>query len=210
VVEMFKLNEANRILRHYYQYHLLEKLDFKDIIEVGIRYDILTHILRRSGFKTTTVDIDAESEPDVVADIREPLNVSADLVLCFETLEHLPYSDFQKCLHNLRKAARKYVIISIPDVTPSLVVWLDIPMVSAVMAHYFKIKTGFMVQSGLFGLLSRKFGFDGSHYWEAGKRGYPQKRIRRDIEDTGMRIIKDYRSFFLPYHHYYVMRASND
>lgn len=205
MVETFKKNEASRILRYYYQYQLLADLEFDDIVEVGIRYDILTHILRRSGFKTTTVDVVPECEPDVVADIRKPMDVEADVVLCFETLEHLPYDDFKLCLMNLAKSARKYVIISIPDVTPSFGLWVDIPMVSAVLAHFFGILTRFMLQGSCRGLLSRKFDYDGFHYWEVGKRGYPQKRIRKDIEDAGLTIVRDYRSFFLPYHHYYVM-----
>lgn len=201
-METFKLSESSRILRHYYQYRTLLGLEFNDILEVGIRYDILTHILRRSGFKTTTVDIDPSCGTDIVADMREPLPVSADVVLCFETLEHLPYEDFVPCLCSLRDAAKKYVVISIPDTTPSFCLWTDIPMVSAVLSFYFKKTTGFMLQNGW---LSRKFDYDGSHYWEVGKRGYPQKRIKKDIEDTGLKIVKDYRSFFLPYHHYYVM-----
>jgi hypothetical protein len=50
--------------------------------------------------------------------------------------------------------------------------------------------------------------FDGEHYWEIGKAGYPLKRIISDIERQGMEIIKTYRVFESPYHRFFVLRET--
>ena len=48
--------------------------------------------------------------------------------------------------------------------------------------------------------------FDGEHYWEIGKAGYPLNRILEDIERAGFNIIKTYRIFEHPYHRFFILK----
>ena len=194
--------EKDRFLRYYYQVDAVSKLDdINSIVEVGNRFDMFSVFVKRMGYQVTTVDIDPKWKPDIIADVRHLPDIMADVVCCFETLEHIPYDDFTLSLSNLKRVASKYVIISMPDTTPSFAIMLDIPMVTAFLKYHFGIDTAIL---GELPSPGRKFSYDGSHYWEIGKRGYPQSRIKKDIQSTGMNIINDYRSILFPYHHYYV------
>lgn len=48
--------------------------------------------------------------------------------------------------------------------------------------------------------------FNGEHYWEIGKAGYPLSKITKDIEKAGFKIIKTYRIFENPYHRFFVLK----
>ena len=51
--------------------------------------------------------------------------------------------------------------------------------------------------------------FDGEHYWEIGKAGYPLSKIISDIKNTGFKIEKTYRVFEHPYHRFFTLRKAN-
>lgn len=42
--------------------------------------------------------------------------------------------------------------------------------------------------------------FNGEHYWETGKAGYPMSKIMNNIQKAGFKIEKTYRLFEQPYH----------
>jgi len=48
--------------------------------------------------------------------------------------------------------------------------------------------------------------FDGEHYWEIGKFGYPLKKIVEDIQRAGFEVKKTYRVLEFPYHRFFVLR----
>lgn len=48
--------------------------------------------------------------------------------------------------------------------------------------------------------------FDGQHYWEIGKKGYPLNRITNDIKNAGFKIVKTYRVFEIPYQRFFVLK----
>jgi len=48
--------------------------------------------------------------------------------------------------------------------------------------------------------------YDGEHYWEIGKAGYPLQRIINDIRKTGFNIKKTYRIFEWPYHRFFILK----
>jgi hypothetical protein len=50
--------------------------------------------------------------------------------------------------------------------------------------------------------------FDGEHYWEIGKGGYPLGKIVNDIELAGFEIEKTYRVFERPYHRFFLLKKS--
>jgi len=47
--------------------------------------------------------------------------------------------------------------------------------------------------------------FDGQHYWEIGKAGFPLSKIVMDIQGAGFKIEKTYRLFKHPYPMFFVL-----
>jgi len=50
--------------------------------------------------------------------------------------------------------------------------------------------------------------FDGEHYWEIGKYGYPLSRIISDIKKMGFDIEKTFRVFEYPYHRFFKLKRA--
>jgi hypothetical protein len=48
--------------------------------------------------------------------------------------------------------------------------------------------------------------FNGEHYWEIGKAGYPLSKITKYIEKAVFKIIKTYRIFENPYHRFFILK----
>ena len=46
--------------------------------------------------------------------------------------------------------------------------------------------------------------FNGQHYWEIGKKGYPIAAIRKTLRNHG-RIVHDFVPWGSPYHHFFVL-----
>ncbi len=91
-----------------------------------------------------------------------------DVVVCYETLEHLPYENFSKALLELKRVSKKYVIMSLPDVHKTWRYVIHIPR--------FKMIKKFIYIPVL--KLPEHI-FDGEHYWEIGKKGYDLKKLVR-------------------------------
>ena len=65
-----------------------------------------------------TVDVNSDLNPDYVDDIIEPKLLtenSFDVITCYEVLEHMPFEKSIIAVQNMVKIARKYVLISVPD-----------------------------------------------------------------------------------------------
>ena len=48
--------------------------------------------------------------------------------------------------------------------------------------------------------------FDGKHYWEIGKAGYPLSKTLMRFKKAGFKIEKTYRVFENPYHRFFILR----
>lgn len=119
---------------------------------------------------------------------------SFDLVCAFEVLEHLPFSNFENCLLELKRVSKKYIILSLPHWGRHFSFILRIPF-------FKKIKFQFK-----FSFFPIKHNFNGQHYWEIGKKGYNLSKIKNEIEKSGMNILRDYVCFESPYHHFFVLK----
>jgi SAM-dependent methyltransferase len=143
-----------------------------------------------------SVDAAADLHPDVVGSI---LNLpfpdhSRDVVCAFEVLEHLPFEEFDKAVGELARVARTHVVISIPHFGPMLSFSLKIPFLPQ-LRFAFKIP------------YPQPHTFNGQHYWEVGKQGYPPSLIREKLGVHG-KLIKDFVPFNNPYHHFFVLKLS--
>ena len=51
----------------------------------------------------------------------------------------------------------------------------------------------------------KKHQFNGQHYWEIGKHGYPLAKIKHEINKVGFKTIKAFWDIDDPYHYYFVL-----
>ena len=185
---------VSRFSSYYFQIQELLRSKPVSILEVGVGDGVVSGYLRRNtAIAYTTADFAEDTKPDVVADIRKlPFpDASFDTVAAFEVLEHLPFDDFETGCAELVRVARRTVVISVPHFGPAIKFLLKLPFLPELK---FAIKIPF----------PRKHTFNGQHYWEIGKRGYPPSRIRKILSRYG-RIEREFVPFENQYHHFFIL-----
>lgn len=187
----------NRWASYWYQINEILNTRGKTVLEVGIGNGTVADYLRRSGLEVTTVDIDSALNPDYVCSVTELTKVfqpdSFDTILCAEVLEHIPFEYFEKSLEELQKVAKNFVILSLPHFGIKLRFSVKIPLVRQ---KNILIKIPY----------PRKYKFDGQHYWEIGKKGYPLSKII-DVISKHFNVERNYLVPENPYHMFFILRA---
>ena len=85
------------------------------VLEIGIGTQFMANYLRSKGISVTTLDIDADKQPEIVANVAfYEFSTSYDAILAFQVFEHVPYEDFEAVLLRLSAAARRHVFTSVP------------------------------------------------------------------------------------------------
>lgn len=144
-----------------------------------------------------------ELKPDIVADIRSlPFeNNSFDVVAAFEVLEHLPFEDFEKTLKELKRAARKNVIISLPHACFSFEGLLKLRLDFGKR----KIRKGFYLPFKIPRFWKEiKIEENKEHYWEIGAKNYSKRKIRNIIKKH-FKIIEEFSAELNPYHYFFIL-----
>lgn len=202
----------NRWIDYYYQKELIFETDPKSVLEIGPGSGVLGYILKNSGVKYKSVDIERTLTSDYIADIRKlPIKDNMfDTVCAFQVLEHIPFRDFEKALGEMRRVARRNVVISIPYSTFYFSMSFQFFSLSIFkkLYHFLNIKPNNPINLGLrlptFFLTDQ--GMTKHHYWEMGRKGYSKKRIRESITNVNFKIIKESGRLLYPYHYFYVLK----
>ena len=86
------------------------------ILEIGVGSGFTANYLKSKGYFVTTVDIDEDKKPDIVANIVtfDPKQVF-DHILAFEVFEHFPFEKFVQVVEKLSENCRKYLFMSLPQ-----------------------------------------------------------------------------------------------
>jgi len=85
------------------------------ILEIGLGSGFTANYLRSKGFKVTTIDIDKEKSPDILANIVEyNFTEIYDHVLAFEVFEHIPFTEFQKIIKKISMICKNFLFLSVP------------------------------------------------------------------------------------------------
>ncbi len=186
-----------RMITYWYQAEAVRRCGGNRVMEIGLGMGLTTWILRRWGLNVTTLDIDAELGPNCAGDIRElPFaDGSFDTVLAAEVLEHLPYSDLDRSLSELRRVARTHVVVTLPCALVGVHVGINLPILEP-----FFLAFGFRQWT--------RPRFDGQHYWELDRRGYPKRRIRRAMVRAGFAIEREFRPGLSLYNYFFVLRKT--
>ena len=187
-----------RWISYWHQLDEVFKCNPTNILEIGVGSGILKTLCTHFGIDVKTTDIDQELKPDYVASV---LNLpfdddSFDLISCFQVLEHIRYEDFIKALMELYRVARRFVIISLPDAQELWPYQLYIQKVGPLRFYIPRPR-----------IREREHKFDGEHYWEINKKGYPLNRIIFDIKKSGFIVEKSYRVNENPYHRFFIMKT---
>lgn len=173
---------------------IMNRLDSKsEILEVGKGSGFLERFLESKGYQITTIDIDKNKKPDIVADIRYfclEEKVHFDAVSCFEVLEHLDFKYFHTLLQIFKKISRKFIFLSLPFYNPNL--------------SYLILKVPFFNEITLTIPVPRKAynrRMSRYHKWEINYKSITMKTIRNQISQTGLIIdksetLKPYRLHF--------------
>ncbi len=186
-----------RFVSYYWQLKEVLALNPLTILEVGAGDRVFGNFIKdNTSVQYTCVDIAEDLQPDVVGSILAlPFaDKSYDVACAFEVLEHLPFEQFDKALGELARVARTHVVISVPHFGPMFSFSLKIPFLPQIR---FAFKIPF----------PKKHVFNGQHYWELGKSGYPAKLIHQKLSKHG-KLITNFIPFNNSYHHFFVLKLN--
>lgn len=180
-----------------YWHQITEVLSFNPnrILVIGKGNGLVAEYLKLAGIRAITLDIDESLKPDIVASVLNmPIaDKSFDVVLCAQVLEHLPYDKFPKALSEIKRVAKIGAVISLPHFGPAIRFLFKLPILPEIK---FMIKLPY----------PKDHRFKGEHHWEIGKRGYPLKKVKREITQTGFIIENNYIIFENPLHRFFILK----
>lgn len=165
------------------------------VLEIGPGSGHTTWLLRSWGYSVTTCDFDPAIRPDVVADVRTlPFADRAfDTALAAEVLEHLPFEHFGTALAELARVAKQTVIVTLPAPFVGIAALLNLPKLRPQTLH---VGVPYAV----------KHRFNGEHYWEVGKAGYGLTKVKKQIEASGLRIVRAFRPAASLYCYFFITK----
>jgi Methyltransferase domain len=112
-----KLEKEHRWRLYWQQQKLIDGLlrPGQALLEIGPGNGFTSGYLRDRGFEVTTLDIDPDKHPDIVANVATyEFPHAFDSILAFEVFEHIPFDKFEQVVRRLAGVARDYVFLSIP------------------------------------------------------------------------------------------------
>jgi SAM-dependent methyltransferase len=197
-------NSPERYYSFVEQLIAVQRFEPRNVIEIGTGNGFVARELRTYGMCVCTVDIDADLNPNCLASVTAlPFKDDAcDLSFCCQVLEHLPFDLFAQSMSEIARVSRRNVVISLPDASPSL--RLELTRGSS---RVFRSRVSL---DKLAVRAPKAHTFDGQHYWEIGKAGYPLDRILQSMQEAGLEVLENYRLHLNPYHHFFLLKKRTD
>lgn len=180
----------------WHQLDEVMKLRPERVLEVGPGPGVFKAMAGLFGVHVETLDIDQELKPDHVASVFDmPFEDSSfDVVCAFQMLEHLPFDQSLRAFREIARVASRAVVISLPDAATRWPMSIYVPKVGPVAFSVPRPR-----------LYWPKHEFDGEHYWEINKAGYPLKRVVEALAETGsVKLDHTFRVHEFPYHRFFV------
>jgi len=167
----------------------------RSVLEVGPGPGVFKALAGQFGVPVETADIDPELKSDHVASVMDlPFeDESYDCVCGFQILEHLPYEQAGRAFDEMVRVAKNNVIVSLPDAKD---VWLYAFHIPRKGTRYWLLPKP--------RLRTPVHKFDGEHYWEINKRGYPLQKIIDDFSKSPVKLQKTYRVPEHPYNRFFI------
>jgi len=184
-----------------HQLSAIHRLGPKSVIEIGPGPGLATHCMRTGGIEVTTVDVQADLSPDVVASVLElPFDDAAyDAALCCQVLEHLPFESFGSAITELGRTVKSGIVLSLPDVTRCVYLGWGLRRTGLRARHV-----------GVPGKRAKPFPESRlesmGHYWEIGYQGSELGAVTGAIAAAGLRVESTWRVPELPWHRFFEIR----
>ncbi|MBM3503973.1 MAG: hypothetical protein FJX65_08865 [Alphaproteobacteria bacterium] len=111
-----------RVTQQWMQVHLLDGVAGERVLEIGPHHGFVTALLDNLGYQVTTLDIRARTfdrppcrhiQADLI-DLDPQTIANHDVILCCETLEHLPWEKVVGVLTMFRRSGAPWLITSVP------------------------------------------------------------------------------------------------
>lgn len=173
----------------------ISRLTPNSVLEIGPGLGVLKTLGSLYDLNVTTVDNNPELNADYIGSIDSLpfVTESFDLVCAFQVLEHLPFSNLPASLRELSRVTSRWVLMSLPNAQITWRYCLYLPKLGEVKA---------MIQRP--GWNAKEHTYDGEHYWEINKKGYPLKKIEALISEH-FKLLKSWRTWENPYHHFFLL-----
>ena len=190
-----------RWMSYYHQVRqIATRDDVKTVLDIGPGTTFLKNVLlsQRPDIRYESLDMAADVKPDHIGSITKiPLpDNSYDAVCAFQVLEHIEFKDVEQALAEMARVSKKYIMISVPHFGPTIQLHLKIPMIK-------------LIRSVIRFPRPVKHEFDGQHYWELGKRGYPVTRFKKLLSHIG-ELKVEFVPFENQYHHFFILEKKYD
>jgi ubiquinone/menaquinone biosynthesis C-methylase UbiE len=171
---------AQRWSSYWHQLAMVRGAGATSVLEVGVGSGVVADELKRGGSTVTTVDIAEDLAPDVVWSVTAlPFaDSSFDLVLAAEILEHISFDDVPQVLQEIARVCRTHAVISGPHPGWVFSIVYKLPLLPRVELV------------GQIPFFWKTHAFNGEHYWELGKKGYPTSRLVRAARDAGLELVR--------------------
>lgn len=186
-------HSKGRWVSYWQQVHEVMQLNATPCIEVGTGLGVVRYLLQQLGVSVLTVDSDRRLGPDRVGDVRcmPCRDGEAEVVLCAQVLEHLPFSDVPTALGELHRVSRSYVVLSLPQAGHQVGINMTLPFIGDV---------------GLGAALPtlRRHQWDGQHHWVVGAPGTSRRAVR-SLVAARFTIQREYALAAFPYHRFYLL-----
>lgn len=195
-------NNLENFVSYYTQLKEIYALKPFTVLEVGIGNGLVYSMLNRIGIITQSVDINGSLYPDWTGDIRNLFMFGDnrfDVVCAFEVLEHIPFSDFEHALEELKRVCKRHVLISVPIAKKGIEFYLKVP----------KFKPFYLYIDNPIRFKQKEVKDNTSaHYWEVNKKGYSKLKLI-NIISKHFKILKCYRPTLNKYHLFFVLEKKD-
>lgn len=170
------------------------------VLEIGPGPGLFKAAANALGVNVETLDIDPGLNPDHVASVFSmPFEDGGfDVVCAFQMLEHLPFENSLDAFSEMCRVAKNAVIISLPNAAQRWPFSLTIPKYGQINFSIPRPRLRAPIHI-----------FDGEHYWEINKSGYPLVHVLNEFKNSNpIELIKSYRAHENPYHHFFVFKKA--
>lgn len=195
---------GGRLFSYAHQMNAVLEHEPRTVLEIGPGPGMVTAALRAIGVEVTTVDIQPELEPDVVASVTAlPFeDHSFDVSMCCQVLEHLPFEQLTPAVNELTRVSSRAVLLSLPDARTCFELSGRLPRTKRF--EFMLNRTRKLTPERV----TRAWEKSG-HYWEIGYAEYSQRRVEAAIAKCGWRIVRSWRPAEMTYHWFAELRPQN-
>ncbi|MDB5224833.1 MAG: Methyltransferase type 11 [Candidatus Adlerbacteria bacterium] len=186
--------QQDRWNSYFHQLFLVRQCNPASVLEIGVGEGTVARELRNAGVEVITLDIDPDLKPDVVGSITEMpvVDKSVDVVLAAEVLEHIEFTDVPQALRELKRAARTHVVVGLPHPGWVFSVAYKLPLLPRIELI------------GKIPFFWKEHAFNGQHYWELGKKGYPVARFVDAAREAGLTLVSNHVYQDDPAHRFFI------